>query len=280
MVEQSDETKFFERQLVVFNIGNEIFGVDISDVREIIKLETFTKIPETPTYVKGIINLRDKIVVVIDLAEKLDLKSGNDVDNKRIIITEMNGGTVGFIVDSCNEVVRLTGDKIQEAPAMIAKKIKSSFLQGVGSLNNRLLILIDLGAVIQDDDINNLSSQPSSDVKKKILLVEDSTMMRGTLKSYIDKNKYVVLEAGDGVEALSVFDKDAPGLIFLDIKMPKKDGISVLREIKSKSPNTRIIMETSVYEDKVKDECLSLGAEEYLKKPVSKVQIQKILDTY
>ncbi|MFP4567882.1 MAG: chemotaxis protein CheW [Candidatus Woesearchaeota archaeon] len=278
MVDKGDEMRFFERQLVVFKIGEESFGVDISDVREIIKIDTLTVIPDTPKYVKGIINLRDKIVVVIDLAEKLELKSTDDTDSKRIIITEMNSGTVGFIVDSCNEVIRMTGDKIEEAPQMITKKINNEFLQGVGVLKDKLLILIDLGSVIDESDLSIDKTKIQTTDQRKVLIVEDSTMMRGTLKGYIDPKKFQVYEAVDGEDALNKIDEIKPEIMFLDIKMPKKDGITVLKAVKEKNLNIKTIMETSVYDDKVKDECLALGAIHYLKKPLSKSQVTKILD--
>ncbi len=279
MVEKKDETKFFERQLVVFKIGEESFGVDISDVREIIKIDSLTVIPDTPKYVKGIINLREKIVVVIDLAEKLNIKASEDKDSKRIIITEMNAGTVGFIVDSCNEVIRMTGDKIEEAPQMITKKINNEFLQGVGVLEDKLLILIDLGRVIDESDLS-INSQTLNEHKdlRKILIAEDSTMMRGTLKSYIDSKKFQIIEAIDGEDAIKKIEDTNPEIIFLDIKMPKKDGIAVLHEIKEKHPQLKVIMETSVYDDKVKEECLGLGAKHYLKKPLNKAQVEQILN--
>ncbi len=277
------EKRFFERQLVVFSLGNEEFGVDISDVKEIIKLETITKLPNTDSYIDGIINLRGGIVVIIDLAKKIGLVPSQRGKNTRILVMEIAGSMVGFVVDSCNEVLRITGDKIEEAPRIITDKINADYLQGVGILDERLIIIIDLGSVLEEKDLNAISSaknakaSESSGSKRKLLIVEDSSMMRGTLKSYVDPKRFNIFEAEDGEQAVKIFGQELPEIVLLDIKLPNKNGVEVLKEIKEKSPETIVIMETSVYEDQTKDECMKLGARAYLKKPISKKDIQDLL---
>ncbi|MCK5040081.1 MAG: chemotaxis protein CheV [Candidatus Aenigmarchaeota archaeon] len=284
--EQKDtEKRFFERQLVIFRIEKEEFGVDINDVREIIKMEDITHIPRTEDYIIGVINLRGKIIVVVDLAKKLGMPAKERDKNTRVIITEFEGNTVGMVVDECNEVLRITGDKIKPAPSTITKKIDSDYLQGVGILEDRILILLDLGKVFENKDVDYIkqvedqhSGQPEKkEEKKKVLIVDDSSMMRGTLKSYIDADKYDVIEAGDGEEAVLKVKEEKPSLILLDIKMPKLDGIGALKQIKEVNPKTVVVMETSVYEDETKELCLKSGAKDYLKKPISKKQIVDIL---
>jgi len=101
--------------------------------------------------------------------------------------------------------------------------------------------------------------------------------MRGTLKSYIDEKEFTILEAGDGDEALKIIEQEIPDLILLDIKMPKKNGIEVLEILRKSHPEIKIVMETSVYEDETKKQCLDLGAIDYLKKPINKKQITDIV---
>lgn len=285
--EQLDnERQFFERQLVVFRIAREEFGVDINDVREIIKMGDVTKIPNTEEYILGVINLRGKIIVIIDFAKKLELQRKEKDKNTRVIITEVEGNTVGMVVDSCNEVMRITGDKIEPAPPTITQKIDSDYIQGVGIIGERLLILLDIGKIIKGKDIEHINkakdlhakdSGKSGDTKKKILIVDDSSMMRGTLKSYINAKEYDISEAKDGEEAISKAKNEKPNLILLDIKMPKVNGIDALKKIKEMLPETVVVMETSVYEEETKKQCLDLGAKEYLKKPISKKQIEDVL---
>jgi len=260
----SIEQRFFERQLVVFRIGDEHFGVDISDVREIIKPPEFVKVPDSEDYIEGIINLRGGIVTIINLARRLGM--GSDEKGKRGIVTEIAGSSVGFTVDACNEVLRITGDKIQEAPSMV-KSVDRKFLQGVANLQDRIILIIDLGKVL------GLEERSTTGKGRKLLIVEDSTMMRGTLKSYIDGSKYQVVEAEDAETAMKLIETEKPEIALLDIKLPGMSGVELL----SKMSGISVIMETSVYDEETKKECLSLGAKAYLKKPISKKELEEAL---
>ena len=143
-----------ERQVVVFKLSSEEFGVNISEVREIIRMEAITQIPNTSEYIKGVINLRGKIIVVIDLSMKLGLPSKPVTNDTRIIVIEVNESTVGMIVDSATEVLRLPGNQVEPAPQMITQKIKADYIEGVGIIEERLLILLDLVKVLEADDMN------------------------------------------------------------------------------------------------------------------------------
>ncbi|MBN1502879.1 purine-binding chemotaxis protein CheW [Candidatus Woesearchaeota archaeon] len=151
-----------ERQLVVFNLGTEEFGVNINEVREIIRMEQITHIPNTQEYIKGVINLRGGIIVVINLAIKLGLPTKQADSNTRIIVIEVDGNTVGMIVDSATEVLRLEEEEIKEAPAIIKQKINSDFIDGVGILNERLLILLDLAKVMHAQDMEIIKKMQQS----------------------------------------------------------------------------------------------------------------------
>jgi purine-binding chemotaxis protein CheW len=135
---------FNEQQLVVFELAGEEFGVNINKVKEIIRWEEVTRIPNTPSYIKGVINLRGNIIVVNDLAMKLGLPSKNIDDNTRILVVEVGNNTIGMIVDSATEVLRLEGEKLRDAPSMITSNINQNYIQGVGLLSEkRLLTLLD-----------------------------------------------------------------------------------------------------------------------------------------
>jgi purine-binding chemotaxis protein CheW len=155
------KTNFSERQMVIFKIDNEEFGVDIAEVREIIRMEKITKIPNAPEYIVGVINLRGTIIVVVHLAMKLGLKTKKEDINSRIIVIEFQGTILGMIVDSASEVLRLPTDNIKPAPAVITKKISSNYLEGVGILNERLLILLDLAKVLDSDELQMVQQMQS-----------------------------------------------------------------------------------------------------------------------
>lgn len=134
-------------QLVSFKIGEEEFGVDILNVQEINKMVLITKVPNSPEFVEGVINLRGRIIPVIDLRTRLGLpKKVHDKDS-RIIVVDLEGKTIGFIVDGVSEVLRIPVS-ITEAPPEIVSGINSEFIKSIGKLEDRLLILIDLQKIL------------------------------------------------------------------------------------------------------------------------------------
>jgi purine-binding chemotaxis protein CheW len=146
-----------DRQLVIFKIAGEEFGVDINEVKEIIRWEDVTRIPNTEQYIKGVINLRGSIVVVNDLAMKLGLPSKEVDDDTRILVVEVNDNTVGMVVDSATEVLRIEGEKVQDAPEMITSGIDQNYIDGVGVLDEkRLLTLLDLSKVMLSTDYEKI----------------------------------------------------------------------------------------------------------------------------
>ena len=145
-----------ESQVVVFSIVNEEFGVDIHEVREIIKTEAVTRMPNTAPWVRGVINLRGNIIVVVDLAMRLGMPSQNLTKNTRIIVVEVSGSSVGMVVDGATEVLRLAENQIQPTPGVIASRINAEYLRGVGIIGERLLILLDLERVFEAEDVQGI----------------------------------------------------------------------------------------------------------------------------
>ena len=144
-------------ELVSFKIGNEEFGVDISNVKEIIKMLQITKVPNSPDFVEGVINLRGRVIPVIDLRSKLQIEKKKEDKDTRIIVVELNDNTVGFIVDAVKEVLRIPAS-ITEAPPEMVTGYNSDFIQSVGKLEDRLLILIDLSKVLTTKEHEELST--------------------------------------------------------------------------------------------------------------------------
>jgi len=142
-------------QLVSFKIANEEFGVDILNVQEINKMTQITKVPNAPDFVEGVINLRGRVIPIIDLRTRLKLEKKQHDKDTRIIVVEITGKTVGFIVDAVNEVLRIP-TSIIEPPPQLATGIDSDFIRAVGKLEDRLLILIDLEKVLTEKDKEQL----------------------------------------------------------------------------------------------------------------------------
>lgn len=144
-------------QLVSFKIANEEFGVDILNVQEINKMTQITKVPNAPDFVEGVINLRGRVIPIIDLRTRLKIEKKEHDKDTRIIVVEIAGKTVGFIVDAVKEVLRIP-TSIIEPPPQIATGIDSDFIRAVGKLDDRLLILIDLEKVLTEQDKEQLKS--------------------------------------------------------------------------------------------------------------------------
>jgi purine-binding chemotaxis protein CheW len=150
------EEKRSEYQLVVFNVGDEEFGVDISQVREIVRLLEITYMPKAPEFIEGVVNLRGQIVAIIDLAKRLGISSRPRGDTTRIIVIEIGENTVGMVVDSVFEVLRLSSEDIEEVPGLIETEVPEHYIRGVGKLKDRLLVLLDLNRVLTNEEVKHV----------------------------------------------------------------------------------------------------------------------------
>ncbi len=138
-------------QLVIFQLGEEEFGLDIMQVQEIIRIPEITRMPHSPDYVKGVINLRGKIITVINLDTRFGMEQKAHDDNSRIIVAELDENVVGMVVDSVSEVLRLPSSTMEPVPEIISSKINANYLKGVGKLKDRMLILLDITKVVTED---------------------------------------------------------------------------------------------------------------------------------
>jgi len=138
-------------QLVTFKLENDEFGVDILKVQEINRMMSITKIPNAPAFTEGVINLRGKIIPIIDLRKKLGFNSKSYDKSTRIIVVELDGIVLGFVVDSVSEVLRIPRETIEPPPSIIGN-IESDFIEGVGKLQDRLLILLELKKIFTNNE--------------------------------------------------------------------------------------------------------------------------------
>lgn len=130
-------------QLVTFEVGKEEFAIDILSVQEINRMMELTRVPQSPPEVEGVINLRGRIIPVIDLRKRFNMDQGERDQHSRIVVVEVKGRVLGFIVDRVHEVLRIDR-KIVDAPPSMVSSVDSDFIAGVGKLPDRLLILLDL----------------------------------------------------------------------------------------------------------------------------------------
>jgi purine-binding chemotaxis protein CheW len=140
-----------ERQLVVFQLGAELYGVDIARVHEIIRLQSITRVPRAPSFVEGVINLRGKVIPVVDLRRRFGLPLAEHTRATRTVVVEIGDQVVGIIVDSVSEVLRVSTSTI-EPPSPVVAGIDSEYLQGIAKLPERLVILLDLDRVLAREE--------------------------------------------------------------------------------------------------------------------------------
>ncbi|VAW35112.1 Positive regulator of CheA protein activity (CheW) [hydrothermal vent metagenome] len=138
-------------QLVTFRLGNEEFSVDILKVQEIIRLMELTRVPKAPEFIEGVINLRGKVIPVMDLRKRFGMPKAEDTSEARIIVVELASTTVGFRVDGVSEVLRLPADTVEPPPIMVSG-VETEYIRGVGKLDDRLIILLDVEKVLTEKD--------------------------------------------------------------------------------------------------------------------------------
>ncbi len=149
-----------DNQLVVFVLANEHYGVDIAVVEGIIKMQPITLVPHAPPFVEGVTNLRGKVLPVIDLRKRFGLPRGEtNSKDMRIVVMEMNGATVGMVVDGVSEVLQVSLEAI-EPPSPIMRTTESGFIKGIAKLADRLVILLDIDQVLNHTEQAALRAAP------------------------------------------------------------------------------------------------------------------------
>ena len=163
----SDEQEDIENeglmQLVGFEVGKEIFGVDILMVREIIRSAPITAVPNSPEFVEGVINLRGDIIPVIDLRKRLNLFRDDKQEKNWILILEVEGSVTGFVVDRVDEVMKIEEDSIEPAPEIVLAGLESQYIRGVCEIGEkRLMILLNFDSILLANEIKQLKQANDS----------------------------------------------------------------------------------------------------------------------
>lgn len=144
-------------QLVGFEVGREIFGVDILMVREIIRSAPITAVPNSPEFVEGVINLRGDIIPVIDLRKRLNLYRDETQDKNWVLILEVEGSVTGFVVDRVDDVLKIDQNNIEAAPEIVLAGLESQYIRGVCEVGDkRLMILLNFDSILLANEIKQL----------------------------------------------------------------------------------------------------------------------------
>ncbi|HBR29513.1 MAG TPA: chemotaxis protein CheW [Firmicutes bacterium] len=158
-----------EEQLIIFNVGDEEFGLDVLRVQEIIRYSKPTKIPHTPTFVEGVIDFRGEVIPVFNMRQRFGIDDHNNSDAMVIIVIEHSGRMFGMTVDRVSDLKNLSKDKLQQRAEFTAEG-KTQYLRAMGKLEDRLILILDLEKIIDlneeqqlDEIISSLDPQETSD---------------------------------------------------------------------------------------------------------------------
>ena len=147
--------------IVGFRVGKETFGVPISLVHEIVRVPEITAVPDAPTCVEGVINLRGRIISVVDLRKRFGEKEITRNKKNRILVAEVDGKLVGLVVDAASEVIKLPASDVDKPP-QVYEDNEINYVTGVGKLNGRLIILVDLTRILRPGELRRLDQVTES----------------------------------------------------------------------------------------------------------------------
>jgi len=142
-------------------LGEETYGIEITKIREIIRVGQITQVPETPRYIKGLINLRSTVIPVIDLRTRFGLSEGELTDESRIMVLNVSERMIGIVVDAVSEVLRISGDQISEAPPTVASQ-GNEYMIGLVRLEEQLLILLDVDKLFGKEGLAEMDQAASA----------------------------------------------------------------------------------------------------------------------
>ncbi|WP_459477307.1 chemotaxis protein CheW [Clostridium saccharoperbutylacetonicum] len=157
VVESEEDTQ--KDKYLIFSIGNECYGIDIKYVTEIIGIEPITEVPELPNYIKGVINLRGKIIPVMDVRLRFKKEPKEYDDRTCIVVVEIGNINIGLIIDRVLEVVNIDESNISPPPKINSNKDNANkYIKGIGKIQNEVRLLIDCHKLLEEDEIEEIKS--------------------------------------------------------------------------------------------------------------------------
>ncbi len=283
-----------EMELVDFRILNQqddgevyegIYGVNVSKVREIIRVPELTELPGTPEYIEGIFDLRGVVIPVVNLAKWMGIVTPEGLEkNLRVIITEFNNVLIGFIVHEAKRIRRINWGDIEPATfASGSESLDGSKITGVTKIEgDNVLLILDLESVVQDlglytPDIDAMPHDQES-FSGLVLILDDSSTARRIVKEALSKMGFQVIEAIDGQDGLEkleeiygLYGDDISNhlkLILSDVEMPRMDGFHFAAKVKEdeRFSKTPIVFNSSISDHFSEDRGMKAGGEAYLVK--------------
>jgi purine-binding chemotaxis protein CheW len=146
------------RQILVFSVASEELGLDISCVREVLRPQEIYPLPRTPPFIEGVINLRGHIVALIDLRKRLNARSVEDENKKRIIVCKLNKSIVGLTVNSLREIIALSEEDIRPTPEVVSMQMEADVISGIATVGKRIIPILDLEHILTKKEVTELSA--------------------------------------------------------------------------------------------------------------------------
>ena len=261
-----------------------IYGINVSKVREIIRVPALTELPGTPEFIEGIFDLRDVVIPVVNLAKWMGITPPEDLGNSRVIITEFNNVLIGFIVHEAKRIRRINWSDIEPATFMSGSgALDANKITGVTKIEgDNVLLILDLESVVQDlglyePDVDNIPQELET-FNGLALVLDDSSTARKIVKEALMKMGFSVVEAMDGEEGLKKLDdlyenygtaiSDTLKIIISDVEMPKMDGFHFAANVKEdgRFKNIPIVFISSISDHFSEGRGAEAGGEAYLVK--------------
>ncbi|MFC1621488.1 chemotaxis protein CheW [Candidatus Omnitrophota bacterium] len=145
-----------QRQFIIFTLKDEEFGIDVDDVREILKLPKIHSLPQSLGFIEGVINLRKHIVAVIDLRKRLGIETASHSEKSRILIVKVKDIVVGLIVDVVLEIISVSSEFIEPPPQIVTPQISAKYIQGISRVKERVIVFLDVKELLTSKNIGEL----------------------------------------------------------------------------------------------------------------------------
>ena len=174
-----DNNAVSSQQYVTFSLGEELFGVEVTRTREILSMTPVTQVPQTPDYLLGVINLRGRVVPVVDMRLKLGLPAGEETEDTCIIVVEVlvedESIVVGALADAVREVLEVRSDQI-EPPPRLGTRLNTEFITGMGKIDEQFMILLNIDRIFNSDElafVQDVSDDETIQPEQDVELVEN-----------------------------------------------------------------------------------------------------------
>ncbi|MCA9409190.1 MAG: chemotaxis protein CheV [Candidatus Omnitrophica bacterium] len=288
-----------ELEIVEFCVNKEYYGINVSKVREIIRVsDGIVPVPESHEAISGVINLRGNIIPVVNLAKHLKINTEYDPQKSRIVVSEFNKIQVGFWVSHVTRIHRFSWKDVETPSGLVQSK--SKYAIGIIKMDQKIIFLLDFEKIssdinpetgLQESGHYNFSSENVNFDRgtKNILIVEDSAFIQGLLKENTEQAGYKSCVVSNGQEAWNLLEKtvkENPGkdiseffnLVITDIEMPQMDGLSLIKNIKDNPVLTKLpcIVFSSIISKEMAMKCQKVGAADQITKPEIVYLVEKV----